>query len=163
MNANRAIFLDRDGVINVKRENYVKSWEEFEFTKNIHEALKLLIEQKFKIIIVTNQSVINRKIITKLELDKIHKKMELNFLKNNIVIDAIFYCPHKPNEGCNCRKPKPGMIKKGMELFKLSPENCALVGDSMSDIDAGNKVKIKSYLTNEENLLSIVKEIIRII
>ena len=152
-----AVFLDRDGVINKKRDDYVKSWEEFEFLENVDEALKLFSKHRIKIIIITNQSVINRKIISIEKLNLIHENMKNVLKEKDITIDAIFYCPHKPDEGCTCRKPKPGMIQKSLEYFNLLPENCVLIGDSKTDIEAGNTMKVRSYLLGKQNLFDIAK------
>jgi histidinol-phosphate phosphatase family protein len=160
MNKTRAVFLDRDGVINKKRNDYVKSWEEFVFLDGVNDALKILSNNGFKLIIITNQSAINRKILTVENLNLIHEKMKNLFVKNGIIIDAIFFCPHRPDEGCDCRKPKTGMIENAFQNFNLLPENCVLIGDSNSDIEAGKKMGIKSYLLDKCNLLDISKIII---
>ncbi|MGY5146757.1 MAG: D-glycero-alpha-D-manno-heptose-1,7-bisphosphate 7-phosphatase [Candidatus Nitrosopumilus sp. bin_7KS] len=157
MNKIHAVFLDRDGVINKKKDDYVKSWEEFEFLDDVDKALKLFSEHGIKIIIVTNQSIINRKIIPEEKLKLIHQRME-NILKvKGITIDGIFYCPHKPDEYCDCRKPKPGLIKKALECFDLLPENCVLIGDSKTDVEAGNAIGVTSYLLKNQSLFDISK------
>lgn len=160
MNTIKAVLLDRDGVINKKRDDYVKSWNEFEFLNDVEEALSLFSKHGYKIILVTNQSAINRQIITKHTLNFIHEKMKSSLKQKGVIIDAIFYCPHKPDEGCDCRKPKTGMIDKALKLFNLLPKNCVLIGDSKSDIDAGNTAGIKSYIVGKQNLLEISKIII---
>ena len=153
MNTNRAVFLDRDGVINVKRENYVKSWEEFEFTKDIHEALKLLIEQKFKIIIVTNQSVINRGIITIEELEDIHLIIQQNLKEKHCSIDKFYFCPHRPDENCSCRKPKPEMILTAAKDFEIDLKKSYFIGDSEKDFHAAKNAGCTGILLNENQSL----------
>ena len=157
MNKIHAVFLDRDGVINKKRNDYVKSWEEFVFLDGVDEALKLFSNRGYKIIIITNQSAINRKIITVENLNLIHENMKNSFHQKGITIDGIFFCPHKPDDGCNCRKPKTGMIEKALQNFDLLPQNCVLIGDSDTDIEAGNSMGIKSYLLEKQSLLEISK------
>jgi histidinol-phosphate phosphatase family protein len=162
LKTNRAVFFDRDGVINKKRDDYVKNWNEFELLDNVIDSLKLLSKANCKIIIVTNQSVINRKIITKDILQEIHDKMIDEFDKSDIKIDAIFYCPHIPEENCNCRKPKTGLLEKAILEFDLIPEKCILVGDSNSDIQAGNAIGAKTYLLKDGmNILNLTKTILK--
>ena len=156
----KAILLDRDGVINKKREDYVKSWDEFEFLEHSVDALKLFSQNGLKLIIVTNQSVINRKIISLDTLNEIHSKMKDSLKEFDIFIDEIFFCPHRPNENCDCRKPKPGLLKSALEKFQLLPENCVMIGDSDTDVEAGLSLGIKSILSNDDNLLKIAKSII---
>ena len=159
VNKIRAVFLDRDGVINKKRNDYVKSWDEFVFLDGVDEALKLFSNRGYKIIIITNQSAINRKIITVENLNLIHENMKNSFHQKGITIDAIFFCPHKPDDGCNCRKPKTGMIEKALQNFDLLPQNCILIGDSETDVKAGNTMGIKSYLLGKHSLLDISKTV----
>jgi len=157
VNKIHAVFLDRDGVINKKRNDYVKSWKEFIFLDGVDEALKLFSNHGYKIIIITNQSAINRKIITVENLNLIHENMKNSFHQKGIIIDAIFFCPHKPDDGCNCRKPKTGMIEKALQNFDLLPQNCILIGDSDVDIEAGKTMGITSYLLEKQSLLEVSK------
>ena len=155
------VLLDRDGIINKKRNDYVKSWEEFEFIPGVDKSLKLLTSHGYKIIIITNQSVINRKIITDADLNKIHNNMINALQKKTITIDGIFVCPHTPEEECDCRKPKTGMIERALSEFNLQPSDCVLIGDSDTDIEAGTAMGIKSYLLKDKTLLEISQLIIK--
>ena len=162
MKIDHAIFFDRDGVINKKRDDYVKSWNEFELLDNVIESLKLFSQIDCRIIIVTNQSAINRQIITEETLKEIHSKMIDVFNKFDIKIDAILHCPHTPEENCNCRKPKTGLLEKAISKFDLNPEKCVLIGDSISDIQAGNAIGSKTYLLKDEmNLLELSQTILK--
>jgi len=149
----RTLFLDRDGVINKKRENdYVRKWEQFEFLPNVIEALKILNDFFDRIIIVTNQRGIGRGLMTEKDLDDIHQKM-LSFLtKEEIKIDKIYYCPHDyKKEICNCRKPDIGMALQAKNDFPdIDFKKSIMVGDSLSDIEFGKKVGIKSFLIGEK-------------
>lgn len=149
MNSRKAIFLDRDGVINKKRDDYVKNWNEFEFIEGSVSAIKTLSKMGYVIIIVTNQSAINRGIISEDVLFDIHENMQAELKKHGAWVDAILFCPHRPDENCTCRKPKTGMLEKAILEFNLSVENCLLVGDSESDIQAGNALGIKTFLLND--------------
>tara|TARA_B110001454_G_C12646917_1_gene403699 strand:- start:582 stop:1076 length:495 start_codon:yes stop_codon:yes gene_type:complete len=159
----KIVFLDRDGVINKKRNDYVKSWNEFQFLYGVQDALKIFINYGYKIIIITNQSVINRKIIDEEDLKNIHEKMIIELNKDDIEIDAIYYCPHTPDENCECRKPKTGLLKKASEKFDFIPHDCILIGDSITDIQAGKSFGLKTYLLKKENnLLELTKNILDI-
>ena len=159
----KILFLDRDGVINKKRDDYVKSWNEFQFLDGAKESLKIFSNFGYGIIIITNQSAINRKIITEEDLKSIHKKMVSELNKDGIKIEAIYFCPHTPDENCNCRKPKTGLFEKALKEFKVSPQDCILIGDSITDMQAGNNFGIKTYfLENEKGLLDLTKNILKI-
>jgi D-glycero-D-manno-heptose 1,7-bisphosphate phosphatase len=138
-----AVFLDRDGVINVDRSDYVKSWAEFKFLPRVFEALRLLKEHKIRVIIITNQSAVNRGLMTLDALLEIHKKMVDSIMKNGGEIEAIYYCPHRPNEKCKCRKPKPGMVLKAKKDLKIDLTQSYLVGDSKKDVELARSVKVK--------------------
>lgn len=157
------LFLDRDGVINKKREDYVKNVEEFEFLPNIFDALKKLNNLGINIIIITNQSIVNRKIISENKLNEIHNFMQKKMKEKSCNILKIYFCPHHPNEKCSCRKPNTGMIEQAVKDFNIDLKNSLLIGDSESDIEAANKMKIKSIKleTNGDlnHLIENIKEI----
>ena len=117
---NKAIFLDRDGVINKKRDDYVKSINELEIFPDIGEGILNLKKMGFLIIVITNQSIINRKIITVEELEKIHLSIQNNLKKKSCIIDRFYFCPHTPNENCNCRKPKSGLLLQAITDFSIN-------------------------------------------
>lgn len=129
------IFLDRDGVINHDSPDYIKSWSEFEFLPGSLEALKQLKLNGFPVIIITNQSVIHRKMVTKKDLDFIHDMMKEAVQSHGGDIKDIFYCPHIPEDRCDCRKPKPGLIYKAQKRYKIDLETSIMVGDSAKDIE----------------------------
>jgi len=141
-----AIFLDRDGVINKHRSDYVKSPEEFVFEEKALEGLKELSKFDMLIFIITNQSVVGRGIISKEMLTRIHKKMLSTFKKNAIKIRGIFVCPHKPEDNCSCRKPKPGMLFTIQKKFRIDLSRSYLIGDSSADIAMGNSVGCTTIL-----------------
>ncbi len=132
--------LDRDGVISRNRSDYVKSWDEFEFLPGSLEALRMLAEQQVRVIVVTNQSVVGRGIISQDELDQIHARMMTEIEAHGGRIDAILYCPHAPDDGCSCRKPRPGLLLEAMDRFQLDPTLCYVIGDSLSDLLAARAV-----------------------
>jgi D-glycero-D-manno-heptose 1,7-bisphosphate phosphatase len=156
----KTVFLDRDGVINKKVEGYVTTIEEFQMLSDVPEAIKILKQKKFKVIVITNQSAINRGFLTHQKLEEIHRFMKKQLLENSTQIDAIYYCPHKPEENCNCRKPKPGMLNEVIKKFDIDIKNSWFIGDSESDIEAAKEVGIKSIkIQTNSSILEIVKKI----
>ena len=130
----KVVFLDRDGVINVDSPDYIKSWSEFQFISGSLEALKRLNESGFTIIVITNQSAVNRGMIPEPVLNEMHDNMRRAVGKQGGCIADIFYCPHRPDEGCACRKPKPGLIQQAQQRHRLDPSTAWMVGDSVKDI-----------------------------
>jgi D-glycero-D-manno-heptose 1,7-bisphosphate phosphatase len=137
------VFLDRDGVINVDRRDYVKSWAEFKFLPRVFEALRLLRKNNIRVVVVTNQSAVGRGLMSISTLREIHDKMLRAIEKRGGRIDGIYYCPHRPDEKCICRKPKPGMVLKARKDLKIDLTRSYLVGDSMKDVELARAVKVK--------------------
>jgi len=157
----KVIFLDRDGVINKRIKKYVTSEEEFELIPNVEKWLKILAENGFKLIIVTNQSMIGRELSTVSELEKIHKKMQSEFRNAGFQIDKIYYCPHKPEENCFCRKPNSKLFEDAISDFSIDVEKSWIIGDEDSDVAVGEKIGCKTIKveTNSE-LQDAVSQII---
>ena len=154
------LFLDRDGVINKKRTDYVKTINELKFIPNIFNALKKFNDIGFIIIVITNQSVVNRKIISEIQLKEIHNHMLKTMEKNSCKIAKIYYCPHHPEEKCDCRKPNSGMIKQAMNDFEIKTQNAILIGDSETDIEAATKMKIKSIkIQTDGQLIDLIDDV----
>ncbi|MDQ7056711.1 MAG: D-glycero-beta-D-manno-heptose 1,7-bisphosphate 7-phosphatase [Persephonella sp.] len=149
---NRAVFLDRDGVIN-KDYGFVHRIENFHIYPEVFPALKKLQEAGFKLLIVTNQSGIAVGYYTEEDFKILTDYMLSVFRREGIKIDKVYYCPHHP-EGivpqlsikCNCRKPESGMIKQGIEEFNIDPSMSFLIGDKENDIKAAHKEGIKAAL-----------------
>jgi len=154
------IFLDRDGVINRDSDAYVKSWAEFQFLPGSLAALKKLTLAGYRIIVITNQSIIGRKWVSLETLEDIFARMRAEIEKTGGRIHAIFFCPHKPDDGCGCRKPETGLIEKAARMYGIDISATTLVGDSAKDIlcarRAGCKqavlVKTGNYPAARENL-----------
>jgi D-glycero-D-manno-heptose 1,7-bisphosphate phosphatase len=144
-----AVFLDRDGVINVDRRDYVKSWAEFRFLPEVREALRLLRENKLRVVIVTNQSAVHRGLMSISTLRGIHEKMLRAIEASGGRIDAIYYCPHRPDEKCECRKPKPGMVLKAVKDLKIDLARSYFVGDSEKDVELAQSLAIKCIRITE--------------
>jgi D-glycero-D-manno-heptose 1,7-bisphosphate phosphatase len=131
----KAVFLDRDGVINRDSPNYIKSWSEFEFLPGSLEALKKLTVNGFAVIVITNQSVIQRKMVSLKALEHIHDMMKKTVLSSGGEIKDIFFCPHIPEDECGCRKPNPGLIFKAGKKHRIDLNASIMVGDSAKDIE----------------------------
>ncbi len=133
----KIVFLDRDGVINRDSANYVKCWDEFVFLPRSLEALKLLTDSGFTLIVITNQSIINRGWIRPEILEDTHRRMKQAIASAGGRIFDIFYCPHRPDENCDCRKPKPGLIRQACLKHDIDVSDTVMVGDSAKDILCG--------------------------
>lgn len=157
----KAVFLDRDGVIN-RYVGFLRNINEFELLPGVAEAIQKINESGYLCIVVTNQPVIARGEVTVAELDEIHNKMETLLGLKGCYVDAIYYCPHHPHKGyegevpelkidCECRKPKPGMLLKAAVDFNIDLGNSWMVGDGENDMKAGKKAGCKTaYIRREE-------------
>lgn len=150
------LFLDRDGVINVKLEaRYVRNTNEFEFMQGALVAISKLSKIFKRILIVTNQQGIGKGIMTEADLNLLHSFMTSKIGKLNGKIDKIYFCPHLDIENCNCRKPNPGMINQAIADFPdIDCQNSYLIGDSDSDIEAGNRMKLNTVKVDNEYTLA---------
>lgn len=143
---NRAVFLDRDGVLNEERLDYVKSWNEFAWIPGSKEALRCLHGDGFLTIVVTNQSVVGRGLIDRKRLEDIHSTM-LNEIKSiGGGIDRIYYCPHPPGAGCDCRKPKPGLLLKAVKDFNINLFDSYMVTDTIKDVEMAKNLGCMTML-----------------
>lgn len=146
----RAVFLDRDGVINKRIvDDYVKIWDEFQFLPCVFEAIKTINEKGYLAIVVTNQRGIARGLMTEDALKEIHQRMLQEIQEHGAHIDDVFYCPHNIDDNCDCRKPKPGMLIKAKEKWDIDFAKSYIIGDSQSDIEAGQRVGCRGILTTE--------------
>ena len=144
----KTIFLDRDGVINHNPPNrgYVRKWGEFTFIPNAREAIRELSENGYRIIVITNQSGIGRGLYSEEDVVDIHSKMVSEISKAGGTIDAVYYCPHHPDAGCECRKPKPGMLARAACEHNVELSSACLIGDWITDIEVGQRVGATTFL-----------------
>ncbi len=147
----KALFLDRDGVINIDH-GYVHKKEDFVFVDGLFETLRKIAKKGYIFIIVTNQSGIGRGYYSEEAFNKLSNFMISFFLKEGIEIAGLYYCPHKPEDSCNCRKPEAGMFLKAEKDFKIDMQNSWMIGDKESDMLAAKKAKIPNRV-----LLSTIK------
>jgi len=131
----KVVFLDRDGVINRDSPAYIKSWDEFEFLPGSLEAIKLLTQAGFTVIVITNQSIIGRGMVPPEILSHTHRRMSEAVAAHGGSLHDIFFCPHRPDEGCGCRKPAPGLILQARDAYDIDLSGAVMVGDSAKDIE----------------------------
>ena len=170
----KAIFLDRDGTINIYK-GFLTKEEDFELIPGVTEAIKLVNHSGYLAIVVSNQPVIARGDCTFEELQTIHEKMETLLGKEGAFVDAIYYCPHHPDKGfegerpeykfdCNCRKPKPGLLLQAAKDWNIDLSQSYMIGDSTRDLEAGRNAGCKQSLLIQRNepdaLLQALKQIL---
>ena len=149
---NKALFLDRDGIINIDH-GYVYKKEDFEFIEGIFELCQKAISLHYKIIVITNQAGIARGYYTQNDFLTLTQWMENIFQQHNVEITDVFYCPHHPTNGvnefkkeCNCRKPAPGMILIAQQKHNISLKESIFIGDKESDMIAAKNAGIEKRI-----------------
>ncbi|MEP6986790.1 MAG: D-glycero-beta-D-manno-heptose 1,7-bisphosphate 7-phosphatase [Chloroflexota bacterium] len=138
-NKTGAIFLDRDGVINENNEDHVKSWDEFQFIPHAIRTIRELTETGLPIFVVTNQGAVNRGMMSVDDLNDIHTRMLAAINEGGGKITKVYFCPHTPQEKCNCRKPEPGMLLQAAEEYNIDLSKSFMVGDAWTDMAAGRE------------------------
>jgi D-glycero-D-manno-heptose 1,7-bisphosphate phosphatase len=147
----KLVLLDRDGVINFDSKAFIKSPEEWVPIPGSMQALALLTQAGYHIAVLTNQSGVGRGLYDLQTLAKIHEKMLHNVQDAGGNIEAVFYCPHTPDENCDCRKPKPGLFLKAKEYFACDLQGVWAVGDSKRDLEASAAVGCQPVLVKTGN------------
>ncbi len=168
----KAAFIDRDGTL-IEEVNFLSRLEELQLFSYTAEAIRLLKDEGFLIVVVTNQSGIGRRIFEESAMHAIHEKIQFD-----LKLDAFYFCPHLPTDGCRCRKPNTGMIEQASKDYAIDLENSWMIGDKVIDVETGFKAGIKTALVLTgygqkaakelkrkpdviaENLLEIVREIV---
>jgi D-glycero-D-manno-heptose 1,7-bisphosphate phosphatase len=155
---NKAVFLDRDGVINevmTGRVDHVNRPQDFYLLEKVPEAIAKLRGLGYKIFVVTNQGGVGLGYIQEKTLKKIHEKMQNDLIAGHpgAIIDDILYCPHKPFEGCSCRKPQAGMILELAKKHQVDLSRSWMVGDRQVDLEAGKRAGCRSVLVSSEYTL----------
>lgn len=150
---NKAVFLDRDGVINEvlsKRVKFVNKPEQMYLLEGVGEGIKLLKDNGFLVFVVTNQGGVGLGYMKEEMLRKVHEKMKRDIREYGGEIDDIIYCPHKPHAGCACRKPEPEMLHRLADKHQVSLKDSYMVGDRDVDIFAGKQAGTKTILIGDE-------------
>ena len=133
----KAVFIDRDGVICTNRPEHVRSWADFRFLPGALDALALLALSDLAVVVITNQPAIAKELMTQAELSTIHAQMDDEITAHGGHLNGIFTCPHAPEDDCDCRKPKPGLIIQAARYLGIDRARSYLVGDSTTDLEAG--------------------------
>jgi D-glycero-D-manno-heptose 1,7-bisphosphate phosphatase len=168
----RVVFLDRDGVINRDSPDYIKSWKEFTFLPGSLTAIRDLTRAGYRLILITNQSAVNRGMVSWNQLRDMHSRMRAAIRECGGNLTDIFFCPHHPDEGCDCRKPKPGMIRNAQARYSIDLDDAVMVGDSAKDMQCaenagcggrvlvltGNGAAARERLARENRLPDFVAE-----
>ena len=138
----KAIFIDRDGTL-IEEVNFLHRVEDLRYFSFTDEAIQLLKSNGFLVIVVTNQSGIGRGIYTENDMHAVHEQIQTDLTEK---LDAFYFCPHLPDEGCKCRKPNLGMIEQAMKDFAIDLENSWMIGDKILDAETGFNAAIKTAL-----------------
>ncbi len=157
---NKAVFLDRDGIINKKVpvKDWVKNVDELVYLPKVKEVINMIKRKGYLVIITSNQSGINRGIIKKENIEKINEK-----LKKDLDVDAIYYCPHLPDENCGCRKPKTGLIEKAVKDFNIDIKNSWFIGDNDYDMIAGKSAGCKTLMVDGNIGISQIENVLKVV
>ena len=142
----RAVFVDRDGVINVNRVEHVRSWSDLEFLPGVLDGLALLARSGLQVVVVTNQSIVNRGIVARDAVDRIHDRMVAEIERQGGLLQAVLVCPHRPDEGCACRKPAPGLLIDAAARLGIDPSDAVMIGDHPHDLEAARRAGSSSIL-----------------
>ncbi len=141
------MFVDRDGVINRRLPgDYVRSWDQFRFLPGARAGLRALREAGYLLVVITNQRGIARGLMSEADLAEVHRRMQVELVRAGAGVDAILHCPHDAGAGCGCRKPQPGMLSQALERFAIDVARSWVVGDSLTDLEAGRSVGIRGVL-----------------
>lgn len=160
-NLRRVIFFDRDGVINRERKDYVKTVSELDIFPDIVDPIKHLKDDGFLIIVITNQSAINRGLTTHEKINEIHNQIQSFLIRNGTSIDGFYYCPHRPDENCICRKPKPGLLLKAADEMRIDLKSSWMIGNTDTDVQAADAAGCRSMrIGSSKELNSVVKSIL---
>jgi D-glycero-D-manno-heptose 1,7-bisphosphate phosphatase len=162
LSSSKAVFLDRDGVLTRERSDYVKTPDELEVLPGIGPPLRNLRKMGFRLVIVTNQSVVGRGLATDNEMGRIHEKLQSELKRMGCSVDAIYYCPHLPGAGCSCRKPEPGLILQAAKDLGINVASSWMIGDKEIDLEAAKRAGCRGVRveTNQGDLQEAALSII---
>jgi len=155
---NKALFLDRDGVIN-KNFGHVHRVKNFKFRKGIFELAKFFQDNGFLILVITNQAGIGKGLYSLNDFNLLNNWMISKFFEEGVTISKTFYCPHLPEINCDCRKPKPGLILLASKEFNIDLKKSYLIGDKDSDISSGKAANVKKLFKVQKTLDLIVRKV----
>lgn len=138
----KALFLDRDGIINHDGKGYIYKIKDFIFIDDIFQFVSLFVSHGYQVFVITNQSGIGRGYYSQEDFEHLSQWMKKVFLEHNITIEEVYYCPHTPIDNCLCRKPLTGMIDQALKEYSINLKKSFMVGDKQSDSDLAINAKI---------------------
>lgn len=147
----KALFIDRDGVVNKDpggwtKHNYVTDWKDFHFVPGTLEALKILKKKGIKVIVASNQGGVSKGVYKEEELNEINSLMLKEIERYGGAVEEVFYCVHKDEDNCDCRKPKPGLLEKAAKKYNIDPKKTYFIGDAPKDVMAGKRIGCRTIL-----------------
>ena len=147
-NKRAAVFLDRDGVINVSpgEGGFVTQWNDFRFLPGALQALRLFKNRRRLVFVISNQSAVGRGLLSRARLRELSRKMEAAVFKAGGRITAAYYCPHHPKDECGCRKPAPGLLRRAARKFPVDLGRSFVIGDEEKDIQMGRRAGCRTLL-----------------
>lgn len=160
----KTVILDRDGVLNRRppRAHYVTEWSDFEWLPDSRDALRVLADAGYRVLVVTNQAGVARGAMSEVALLEIHERMKAEAAEAGGRIDAVYYCPHDWDEGCSCRKPAPGMLLQAQRDFALDLTRTTFIGDDERDAEAAEAAGSPWMLVSEQlTLLDAVSRLVQ--
>jgi D-glycero-D-manno-heptose 1,7-bisphosphate phosphatase len=146
--------MDRDGIINRMRPDYVKSWNEFELMPGALDAVARLSAAGHHVVILTNQSAIGRGLVSMEIVDEIHRRLADLIAQRGGSVRAFLVCPHTPDDGCDCRKPRPGLLRRARDELGVDLAGAVMIGDQLSDVEAARAAGCAAILVDREGDLS---------
>lgn len=158
---NKAVFLDRDGVLNREQGDYVTHLEDFIINEGVIDALKIFQERKYLLIVISNQGGISKGICTQQQVDYLHLHLSRVLSNNGILLSEIYYCPHHPDvTQCICRKPDSSLLEKAMARFNIDSSLSYFIGDAERDMQAGEKAGVKTIrVESNQSLMDVINSI----
>jgi D-glycero-D-manno-heptose 1,7-bisphosphate phosphatase len=157
----KALFLDRDGVLNRERGDYTFSIEEFEVLLDVAESLAIAKQKGYLLIVISNQGGVSKRIFTQERVEVLHRMLCDELAAHNVTFDEVYYCTHHDEVGkCICRKPNSGMLEKAIARFGIDPKTSVMIGDSQRDVEAAAKVGVRGVLIpSNSGILKIVESL----
>lgn len=153
----RFIILDRDGTI-IEERNYLSDQTGVELIPNATSGLKKMIELGFGLLVITNQAGVGRGYFSLNELSAIHRRM-IDLLKDEgVELEGIYFCPHKPEDNCSCRKPKTGLVEQAVKEHNFNPKKCFVIGDKGLDVELGEAINATTFLVRTGYGAEVEKE-----
>ena len=157
----KAIFLDRDGVINYEHGDYTYLLEDFKINEGVIEALEEFYKRGYMLIVISNQSGVAKGIYTKLQVEFLNAQFERKLQSRGIKLTEFYFCPHHPSVSrCLCRKPESGMLEKAVARFNIDPKQSYFIGDAVRDKEAGDKAGINTIMiqpnSSLKNIISLI-------